>query len=505
MSQRQQLVAREPLNPFSDQTKPYINFQWLAQVGLYQTYHLGELIAGRDTLSGTSGGVAMLRTLTVLLVTAYYGLLLIGYSQRSGSWALACAGLIVSLLLKPLPMSVLRPQTFGQVAFAGLLVFFARANLSRLGLLTVPLVFVVWVNLHGSFLVGLAFIGLCLVGRAIEAALGRENRDVKQIFADRTVRQVGMLLVLCILAAGICNPHGPGLYRRVLEMGANLNVRTMVEWQPLELALAGGTTLFYFMSALVLVASFTSARKWPSPTEWLLILFFGLLPIIQRRMLIWWMPLVPWLAMRSWARVVETAASNWLRRDSVPSLRKTIGVGILVVALLPWLPMVRWLTNASSRSLDTQVTAATPWRLAAQLVDCKRHEELFSTDLAEAIVRQYPGERFTGRIFASETAADYLLWALPPEWPALVYSHAHLFPVQHWQDFLSVRRGEPAWKNILSTHRVNLVVVETKYNPVLCRNLRADSEWITARPLPNHNSPLFVAIRREPIVETSVP
>ena len=86
--------------------------------------------------------------------------------------------------------------------------------------------------------------------------------------------------------------------------------------------------------------------------------------------------------------------------------------------------------------------------------------------------RPLPGPHFRHRV-----AGRLLLWALPAEYPVLVYTHVHLFSKEHWQDCLTVKAAQPGWWEILDRYGVNLVVVEAELHTELVRALKEDSSW----------------------------
>src|SRR5262249_39258611 len=126
---------------------------------------------------------------------------------------------------------------------------------------------------------------------------------------------------------------------------------------------------------------------------------------------------------------------------------------------------------------DFVLSAATPWEVARQLTD-PPDPAGGAPALAAALRQDYPEGRFTGRVFATETVGDYLIWALPRDLPLLAYSHGHLFPPEHWQDFLDVENGMPTWREVLALRRINLVIVEPALHPRLAALLRSDQEWL---------------------------
>jgi len=159
------------------------------------------------------------------------------------------------------------------------------------------------------------------------------------------------------------------------------------------------------------------------------------------------------------------------------------------------------LLKGRPRPLDKALTPGTPWRLAAQLDAPPDSAAPPLPDLARALAAHYGG-RFRGAIFASETQGDYLLWALPAEYPVLLYSHVHLFAPAYWQECMTVKRGGPGWRAALDRRGVNLVVVEADLHPSLCGELRRDPDWLVvldqAGGRGNPANRLFAALRKAP-------
>src|SRR5262249_29573350 len=72
--------SQEPFCEFSDQSIPLINFSWLAQVIFVGAYRVGAWLAGGDELRQIAGGVAGLRTLTLVLAFTASLFLLMAYA-----------------------------------------------------------------------------------------------------------------------------------------------------------------------------------------------------------------------------------------------------------------------------------------------------------------------------------------------------------------------------------------------------------------------------------------
>src|SRR5262249_39358385 len=126
------------------------------------------LLAGGDELRQTAGGVEMLRSLHGLLVTLKVALVMLAIRRSTNSMPLAIAGALLLVFMTMGPSRIQRPQVFGEVLFALLVWWISGKRLPRLTWLVVPLVFAVWVNCHGSFVVGLVLLGCFWAGRLAE-------------------------------------------------------------------------------------------------------------------------------------------------------------------------------------------------------------------------------------------------------------------------------------------------------------------------------------------------
>jgi hypothetical protein len=501
------LPAHEPFSPHADHQAPYLNFQWLSQSGLYLVYHLGEQFAGGDSIRRMEGGVEMLHAVHLLLALGCYLALLVAYRRVAGSLPLACVGFVLLLLLDPSLITLFRPQVLGVFLFACLLLALSRPVLSRAALFLVPVLMVLWANLHGSYAVGLVLLGSCLAGRLLAVTantLRAEGRGkvLVRLRQDAAARRLLLTTVASIAVIGLLNPHGPWLFLYTLQFSRHPNISSLEEWKPLSFTREFGSHWTYLASLFVLIATHLISRRWPTPTAILLIASFGAAPLLQRRMALWWMLLVPWLLLPLWAQWADQPFWKRFHVQTTPSFRKTLLAALFVVIAILWSAPFQWLLHRRPRPLDRSVTSATTWRLAEQL-QAGGTEGRWMPPLSRALKRYYPEGRYTGPILASESLGDYLFWALPPEWPMLIYTHLHLFPPDHWAECRTVLFAEPGWQEILDRHQVNLVVVEPESHAGLASALRQSPDWqvvLNETGSPAKRNPslrLFVALRKK--------
>jgi hypothetical protein len=180
--------------------------------------------------------------------------------------------LTLAAFLVAAPGLALRPQLLGLACFAVVLAIVAWRHRLPLALWLVPLIMVAWANVHGSFFVGWAALGLAL----LEDFLSR--RRLTLVLAVVT----GLSVVATLLT-----PFGFDAWVYVMELSSNPVVSALVsEWQATDLGSVDGL-LFYSSVAAVLALLLYRGRV----ISWLQVLWlagFVLLGLRAVRGVVWW-------------------------------------------------------------------------------------------------------------------------------------------------------------------------------------------------------------------------
>jgi hypothetical protein len=491
---------REPFTPYSDPAIKPLPTQWLAQTIYALSMRVGAAVSAEPE-KALGVGAELLRTIHWLVLSARFIFLWLAYRRisRSSGWAnFALAALFGEMIS---PSAVQRPQTFGVLCFSILLYFLSRERLSRFVRFgSLPVLFALWANLHGSFVVGLAFFFLNIVDRAIAQrgeAHGKSWLDV--------IRSPGIsrpfLAFLLSLAATSVNPHGPMLLVDVLTFAAQPNLRELNEWRPLAFHEGPGSHLL-FLAAWAAVLAFWALSGFAKTSRLMSVLPFGLWPLLQERAMVWWLILVPWALASFGPIIVQRFGLAAVVPPSVPSLRKTIlAAGIAALTLL-WAPPVQWLVQGKPWPRQMPVSLATPWQLGLELQSSPSVSGRWLPDFAAA-VRSYPGSRFQGSIFCSESLGDYLIGPAPADAPVMVYTHVQYFPAEYFRHCMEAKYARGDWRQWFAANHVNLVAIEPDMYPDLARLLRDDPEWDVVADETNAGrrqlgDRLFIAVRRKP-------
>ncbi|MCE9528508.1 MAG: hypothetical protein K8R36_20890 [Planctomycetales bacterium] len=253
------------------QTEPFLPL--MRGIPTADTSWLGQTVA---YLAYNRWGAAALQFLNGLGVAGcFVALAWFGCRQlRSAPWTLA--GMAMLFILDWYQFTILRPQTAGLFCFVLLVTASTARRVQFRDWLLVPALFALWANLHGSFLAGLAWLACLSVGRAID--LWRRTGHVMAFRNDAPFRRLVMLTELAAVAT-LLNPFGTGIYRQLLEYFQNSNLRSLLEWDPLQIRTGPGSAAAVAALALAVVYRLTPRRI--SSSEILAHLAFGGRPGLQ--------------------------------------------------------------------------------------------------------------------------------------------------------------------------------------------------------------------------------
>ncbi|HUY12629.1 MAG TPA: hypothetical protein VMX16_03220 [Terriglobia bacterium] len=230
---------------FTAAGSPWIAYEWLGEVVMAMAARAGSLQGLELLLLALSGSLVLL-----LWTLAYL------HCRNVKAAFIAC------VLLLPLAGVVfsLRPQLLGYGFLLLTLIVLERYRQgSRQVLWALPPLFVLWVNTHGSFVLGLFVI-------ALYWAAGLWEFDAGPVQARRWTKRQRIDLewvFLLSLVALTLTPYGTKLAAYPLEMALlqPLNVANITEWQPLSFQLALGKFMLGLLLAF-LVTQWLVQMKW---------------------------------------------------------------------------------------------------------------------------------------------------------------------------------------------------------------------------------------------------
>lgn len=438
--------------------EPFYNQSWLAQLLMYGLYELG--------------GAELLVLVQALMLAAAYGLLLRLSIRQSGRLRLSVGVLLMGTLPASFDNWLVRPQSYAIPLFIIYLYVLTawrdpRAPRGRglwPPLLLLPALGAIWVNLHGSFVLGGALIGLTFVGeglrrwlagRAEERAwatrpVGRAEDVLSR--ADPPVRPPLWQLVLIGILTGLSwllNPGGWQVIGYVRDLlGSSQVTQLVTEWAPPTIRELNGIIFFVFVMTGIVILAY--ARRRPDSVDMLLAGAFLWLALGAGRNNIWFVAVATPLLVRQLASwwPEEVTARPPFQGLPVPNAALVGVIALMLLLALPWVKPWLDLPPTVGAVIDAETPVA-----------------------AVAALRADPTR--PARLFHAMSTGSYLIWAAP-EQPVWADPRIELYPLAQWRDYQRLSAGQEV-ERLLAAYAIDGLLLS-----------KGDQEglvaWAAARP-----------------------
>lgn len=386
--------------------------EWLSQV----LFALSHRVAGMN-------GVAWL---TALVLAASYAILTAGL-RKMGVHALfgLAAGLTAALV--GWLHTLTRPHIFTLLLFTVFLVLlehFRRGRRWHL-LLLLPLLMIIWANMHGAFISGLVLVALYALGAALE----RKPRDVF-IF-------IGLLLLLWLVSW--LNPIGRPLAMHSFGyLQERFLVNVTVEYQSPDFhSLSTWPFLLILLTSLVLGWRAKGRMTW-TPLV-LLVSWTALALYSARNIPLYGQVAVFFLAWEAshWVDSGWPSMLGFLSRTDVASQRSWgwMWAGLVVLVLI---------------GLQTMDVTFDAWRMGNGF-----DPRVLPVEAVDALEGSIPD----GPVFNEFTWGGYLLYRLWPDKQVFIDGQTDFYGEELTRDYLTVINASPGWEAILERNDVQWVIV----------------------------------------------
>jgi len=424
-------IPRVDLFSYTQVGSPWIYQAWLAEVFLAWLHGLG--------------GVALLVAVGAALNVLGYGLTFGAALVRTrGHMRVAALATLLGMIVGTAAWQV-RPQLLSVPLFGGLLAALSACQEDdpRVpgAMWALPLGFVLWANLHGGFVFGLAALGIYVVARIWRWVCHQGP------FPWRWA----ILGTLCV-AATLVTPLGLGMGSYVLGFARHPVTRNLnMEFAPISARDPVGIVFLLHLALLVGLWLWQGYR--PTTRETLLLVVFAGLTFVAVRGVLWYGLVTTPMMARALAATPMFSRSRAQRRGVVWLNRLLIGfLALTVVATCPWLR--GYLPHPAINPAHPYLGEDTP----VEAVDALRR-------LARA------GEV---RPFHSEAYGSYLIYAAP-EVPVFVDTRIELYPPEQWSDYIAANVARYDWYERLQAYGVNVLLLDKERQPDLVEAVEANA------------------------------
>jgi hypothetical protein len=399
--------------------RQWIPHEWLGEAILFLVDRAGGWTALQLVWSFLAG--TLVATIGVTLVRRRV-------SAGSAIAALVVGGLVI------LPYVTLRPQIFSWLFIAVLIAILLALTPTRRWLLfAIPVLFVVWVNVHGLWTAGIGILGIYVVA----ALLGRTPMS----------RSRGALLAstAAALVALIVTPNGLDglLYPLRYVEGGDWGLENISEWQS---------------------PNFHDVLHWPLLAMLLALALTGS----------GWNP--GWLRIATWLGVA--GALYAFRLAPVAGVLGTISIGLALDDL----------TGSRQRLTPPRFVNARRMAIVGALLigalvgwaSYATRPHVLNADIYPIqAVEQLQRTRPDARVFAHYGWGGYVIWALHDAGGRVfVDGRNDMYSQQILEDYSRIAAAEGDWRGLLDSYEVSAIIVPP--DSYLAAALRSDPTWCSA-------------------------
>jgi len=415
---------------FTNNGKPWVAHEWLSELIIFGLYRLG----GFSLLIFTFSLVITMAFLFAYLRSPQESLpyiagftLLLGAIATAPAWGVRPQ--MISLFLTSLFLYLLdRYRKIGNIIY----------------IIPLPLVTMLWVNLHAGYFLGLAIIAIYIVGNLLE--LLKTGTDKKESLVSLPLKSIYILCAVlgASILATLANPNGLHILLYPLQTLTSQAMQQFIqewfspnfhqmEWQPLA---------WFF---LAFIGAGMLGKKSISPTNILLTLFFGYTALISMRHV----PLFAIVAIPVLSEQIGALARIRFEVKTASRLFKWVTPILLAcIVLVIGLRFVQVVQGQSKSESETFPRAAVNW-----------------------ITENQP----EGNLFNSYGWGGYLIWRLYPQYPVYIDGRADVYGDKFIFAYMDIFHAGIGWQKALDTQAVKLVLVEPQSG--LANVLRQSSEW----------------------------
>lgn len=409
--------------------QPWINHSWLAQVLLIVVFKLGGFF-----------GLGLI----VALVAS--GMMAMVYKQMNGSPLLKAVSIILSSVVAAWVWSP-RPQIFSLLLFSlvGWILF--RYKWQRRGSLWIlPVIFILWSNLHAGYTLGFIMLGVYLAGEIMNKGFSRPD-DAGMDW--KSIRHIFLVSVVS-LGAVLINPNGIETW---LVPFKTVNIETLRqlidEWSSPDfhqIALQPFLWLFF----LTIIAISMSPKK-VDAVDLIGIIGFAYMAFLAKRnygpFALFCAPVLvrylgPWINQLSNAffeklpESLKKFSSGSAEQGNVnPKVRQIINLCLVAMIALVGLAKLYIVTQPSLVSA---------------------YEGQYYPAGAVAYLKHNPQ---TGNLFNSYGWGGYLIWNLP-ESRVFIDGRTDLYGDDILIDWLNVIQAETGWQDIMDEWEIGVALLE---------------------------------------------
>jgi hypothetical protein len=412
---------------------PWTAHEWLSEI----------IMAVVHSASGLTGTVVFF---SFIIATTY--LLLFRMLRQESPDVLLAALIVCFAALSSTPHWLARPHIFSlalTVIWYHLLNDFQYRHKNRLFLL--PLLTLLWVNLHGGYIVGIVLLGIYVVGNLVSWITHRETNAEHFLQNSKSLL---LIMIVCILVSMI-NPQG---YQILLFPFKVTSDRFLMDHVQEFLSPNFHQPLPFKYLLLLVIAILARSRPTVNWIELILILTFTYMALYSVRYITLFaiitgpilVRLINQMKVRLPTKVRRFLDERSTRFSQIE--RQTSGYFWLILAL----------------SAVVSLGAAGSYQY-------KFSEKSYPVPAVEFLKK----ENISGNTFTHDDFGDYLIYAAWPQYRVFIDGRTDMYGADRMKEYLTLAHAMPGWKEIIDKYAFSSILFDT-HSP-LSSILAEDRNW----------------------------
>jgi len=414
---------------------PSIPHEWLSQV----------ILAGIYDLLGLNGIVLI----TALIIMLTWAIVFRDAMYRSN-------GLFASLIFTVLAMGAMqihvlpRPHIFTYLLTSIWIYILERFDgEKKRAIWALPLVMLLWVNIHGMFVIGIAILAIYIVGDFLD-------HPSKTWFSLKRTKMFLISGGLCF-AVTFLSPSGFHIWGAIASLGSNSYITSQIpEYQSANFHMP--ETWLYIIILLFTIIGFARAGQKNSWIHILLIITFTGISLYTSRMI----PLFAIVATPISTKLIAAWLQNDYKQSRLLHIEKNISQTNSISNGSVWILVVILATGilfASNKTINPENKG-------------NIFDDRFFPVKAVDWIQQHPQQ---GHMFNEFDWGGYLLLTLWPDQQIFMDGHTHIYGEKLTKEYEHVIDLTPGWDDILKKYNIKWAIV--RENAPLTIALSESNKW----------------------------
>jgi len=399
---------------------PWTAHEWLSEV-IYASVH---------RLSGLSGIVV-----GHALVIATVFLLLFKFMRSSGI-SILVAALLVALAVSVSTIHWLaRPHIFSLFfTLVWYIILDTYQYKKKNYLYILPILMLVWVNLHGGFLAGFLLFGVYITGNLLKAIFKKEERH-----EARGRLRVLLLFTALTLVASLLNPKGYDILLFPFRLMANKFIMDHVNE---FLSPDFHTALRYEYMLLLMIVIFGISKLRLNPIEAMLVLLFTHMSLYSAR----YIPLYAVILCPMIGKRIDYLLEELREKKLV---KRFLGISERAERTDSMIRWNLWSLLAIAFSVGLLFTGR---------VEFGFDEKNLPVDAVKFMQKQ----KIPGHMFNNDEFGDYIIYAAWPDYKVFFDGRSDMYGVDRIKEYFKVTLIERGWDEVLSKYDINWFIYPAK-------------------------------------------